>query len=294
MPQETGRVCLLKSCRLPISSIRNKRSKYCSTGCTQRANYEAKKTKLDGVRIVRKLVVHVCVEPTMDEAPTGNCSCLKALTVEKVEKEVAIGNIVWMNDEAGNAHAVLYAKRRMVPKAATIERTHIERGFAHLGASIDKYRKFLPNLETMINNDDKNITMDVEDQFRMDEYQRLSVASLASLIRVVPADEYDRTEREQRDVPAVSSLEVHDRTEGGIGKFVANRGPREDEEPEETEEETEEEPAEIIRSSTKKQGKSNELANLIAEQHNDLVSEDYAEADGTEEEDEEVFELAAD
>jgi hypothetical protein len=290
VPQETGRVCLLKSCGLPISSIRNKRSKYCSTGCTQRANYEAKKTKLDGVRIVRKLVVHVCVEPLMDEAPTGNCSCLKQLTVEKVEHEVAIGNVVWMNDGAGNAHAVLYAKRRMVPKAATIERTHIERGFAHLGASIDKYRKFLPNLETMIKNDDKNITIDVEEQFRMDEYQRLSVASLASLIREVPAEEFDRMEREQRDVPVVSGLEVKDRTEGGIGKSVASRGPREDEEPEEMEEE----PAETIIGSTKKPGKSNELANLIAEQHNDLVSDDYAETEETEEEDEEVFELAAD
>ncbi|MGC2107087.1 MAG: hypothetical protein WA647_18470 [Candidatus Acidiferrum sp.] len=179
----------------------------------------------------------------------------------------------------------------MVPKAATIERTHIERGFAHLGASIDKYRKFLPNLETMIKNDDKNITMDVEEQFRMDEYQRLSAASRSSLIREVPADEYDRTEREQLGVPVISGLEVKDRTEGGIGKFVANRGPREDEEPEEMEEE----PAETISGSTKKPAKSNELANLIAEQHNDLVSDDYAEADGTEEEeDEEVFELAAD
>jgi hypothetical protein len=227
----------------------------------------------------------------MDEAPTGNCSCLKALTVEKVEKEVAIGNIVWMNDAAGNAHAVLYAKRRMVPKAATIERTHIERGFAHLGASIDKYRKFLPNLETMLKNADKKITIDIEEQFRMDEYQRLNVAAISSLIREVPADEYDRVELEQRDVPAVSGLEVKDRTEGGIGKFVANRGPREDEELEEMEEE----PAETISGSTKKPGKSNELANLIAEQHNDLVSDDYAETEETEEEeDEEVFELAAD
>ena len=142
----------------------------------------------------------------------------------------------------------------------------------------------------MIKNDDKNITTDVEEQFRMDEYQRLSVASLASLIRVVPADEYDRTEREQLGVPVISGLEVKARTEGGIGKFVANRGPREDEGPEETEEE----PAETISGSTKKQGKSNELANLIAEQHNDLVSDDYAETEETEEEDEEVFELAAD
>jgi hypothetical protein len=286
-------------CGRPIPSIRGSKAKFCTSECGRRANYEAKKHKLTGARIVRKLVVHVCVEPLMGDAPTGNCFCSKELTVEKVEQEVRIGNIFWMNDEAGNAHAVAYDKKVMVPRAATIDRTNIERSLRYLGSSVDKYRKMLPRLKEMINRDDKSITSDIQEMFRMDEYQHLFVSSLARLTREVPAEEFDRIEREQRDVPVVSDLELNDRTAGGVGKSVVSRGPREDEEteeePVEEAEEVEEELTQVEHSSEviEEFGDDSELEALIAEQNSDLASEKYIELPEANE-DEEEYQMAAD
>ena len=131
------------------------------------------------------------------EKSKRTCVCRKMVTEEKARKWILQGRAeyVIMYDDKRPYHdsnkICMVGKATKTPRGATIEASHIEMAYVmKRKESID----------------------------RIEEYGRINRSAIQSLVREVPADEFDKAREEDYRVPVLWWTGEDERTAGGIGK----------------------------------------------------------------------------
>jgi hypothetical protein len=166
-----------------------RRSDFCSSLCKRQNDYEKKKEKLKGARIIAFVTVHRCLRPelNMGEVPDPlTCGCREEISVEQLKERVSRGEIVLLGPEG---YACYSSKLRRAPRSQTIEKAHIER--ANLSKDSRKYGgKSAKELQAIVDEDKASRVL--EEQLRIEIYHEIETEERAKLIREVPAELYDR------------------------------------------------------------------------------------------------------
>jgi len=115
---------------------------------------------------------------------------------------------------------ILTGKRRQVPRASGLSQAHIERATQNVHTEAEKVAAEEAAFEAPV------IEEDDDPKFWIEEYGRLNREALQSLVRVCPAEEYDRIRADQwgRQWSAGIS-EKQQRAKGAIGQSVTKPRP---------------------------------------------------------------------
>lgn len=162
------------------------------------------------------VAVHTCIGNVHDRTFDDFCDCKKWIKRRDAALLVSQGIAVdW------ESRAPIFSNRAIVlkmsaggktPRSSMIEKVHIERSWLPPGVRA----RGIAEIEASLAED--RALWSEEERLRIDIFGELYDQTLSSLIRLVPAEEYDRLEREQRGVPVISlPFGWDERTNGGIG-----------------------------------------------------------------------------
>jgi hypothetical protein len=203
------RVCELCGGLIPVWKAKN--VKVCSAKC----KFELKASKRLTKRNTGSLL-HACLSTVCDPAKP-HCDCKMRITDAQAQQMLAKGEAV--NFDNRNSEYVQGAPLLVAgialrpPRSETIERPHIERLTEHHkehdDSSLDDLRKAIEEDQALRGE---------EEIVRLQIYGELTAALRRRWIVEVPADEYDRAEREAHGRCLFWFSD--ERTPGGIGRDV--------------------------------------------------------------------------
>jgi hypothetical protein len=204
------RIC---TCGNKVGSMR--RSDWCSSICKRQHDYEKKKEKLKGARIITFVTVHRCLRPelNMGEVPDPlTCGCREEISVEQLKERVSRGEIVLLGPEG---YACYSSKLRRAPRAQTVEKAHIER--ANLSKDSRKYGgKSAKELQAIV--DEDKASRALEEQLRIELYHEIEIEERRKLTKEYPISEFYAYDRENWGRAwSTQPGERDQRTEGGRG-----------------------------------------------------------------------------
>lgn len=139
------------------------------------------------------VTVHTCFSVELGEELPSMCACRRKITLHQAKRWVSTGLAEWISVGKRTFHdkvCMVNGSAQRTPRAATIDRTHIQRAFV-----------------------DGNL----EEIARIQTYGEINKEELAKLIRVVPSYEFDKGFKEDYGIP-VLYIPSNARTAGGIGK----------------------------------------------------------------------------
>ena len=133
------------------------------------------------------------------------CRCKERPTDDAASKLVSDGHAVnfrtRLPEFAPGEPLLVIGKRKQVPRVATLEKSHLQR--AHVDSDTRHLKgKKLEELKRIVEEDRADRA--AEERVRIEKYGLLNQSFIWSLIREVPAEEYDRQEREQSGISILS------------------------------------------------------------------------------------------
>jgi hypothetical protein len=211
------RVC---QCGAVLSSMY--RGKICRD-CREKAKF-LKRSKIhqDNVKSWQDLgciQVHSCLGNIADKVASDFCACKKFVSKSRASELVSKGLAVDFETRMPmfvNRDIVLKKSLR-TPRAATIDRVQIQQAWA--SESIKPIERSPEELRQFIAEDKQ--ARAYEERVRIEIYNELTQETWQSLIRIVPAEEYDALKASQIDSPVIwAGIGDDSRTAGGIGLTV--------------------------------------------------------------------------
>jgi hypothetical protein len=205
------RVC---KCGKKVPSIR--RSDFCSSAC--RESEKAKVLKADGL-----VLVHSCLSDAKHDQFVVGCICRKTVSREDSFDLIKKGECISLTTreyQFDGGPIIYVGGHSKTPRAATIEANHILYGVGSMAPSSKKKRKTeTRSIEELLKlRDEERASLAEEARCRWEEFHRLDTEMRQSLIREIPAEEYDSTRRNQWGRQWFGSVGINsERTEGGVG-----------------------------------------------------------------------------
>lgn len=199
--------------------------------CSVRCKFELRNKRSEDQRQEQKYLkknggslVHSCLSNENDPYDKSQCYCRKLVSdvegARLVKQSEAVHFVSRRPEFIAGDPLLLIGQRMRAPRAATIEKAHIERAVSFappkLSAKdidIEKAKR----LQDAIERD--RIEKAEEENVRMEIYHDLTVAAQRKWIREVSAGEYDTIEHEQRGRVTFTTTR-DERTAGGIGIWV--------------------------------------------------------------------------
>jgi len=186
------RLCLLCSGEIP--KWKSKGTKFCNPGCKFKfEKQEKEKRKVANPKISLGSILHQCLSNTLDAAIP--CKCRKRVSDKEAERLVAEGHVVHYKTRApvfiDGEPLLIVGKHLKFPRAATIERPHIQRATQDLFTIRGKTRiknRTIAEMEAVVKQD--KMDRAEEEALRMEHYQALTVASMR--IVQVSAEQFDQ------------------------------------------------------------------------------------------------------
>jgi len=179
-------------CKGEIPKWKSKGTKFCNPGCKSKFEQEKEKRRVANPKISSGIVLHQCLSNALDAAIP--CKCRKRIS-DKDAKSLALeGHVVDYKTRApvfiDGEPLLIVGKHLKAPRAATIERPHVQRATQDLFTIQGKVRAKERTIEEM----QKAVSQDKleraeEELLRMEHYQFLTVQSMR--IVQIPADQYD-------------------------------------------------------------------------------------------------------
>jgi hypothetical protein len=182
------RVCVV--CDGKISSLKRAGTKFCSSACG--AANKNRLLKVDGL-----VLVHSCLSDAKhDQFVVGGCVCRKTVTKEDSFDLIKKGECISLTtrEYQFDGGPIIYVSgHSKTPRAPTIEANHILYGVGSMAPSKKKSKTQTRAIEELLQlREEERASLAEEARVRWDEYHRLDVAAFQSLIREIPAGEYDR------------------------------------------------------------------------------------------------------
>jgi hypothetical protein len=200
MIDDSVRVCLL--CKGKIPKWKSKGTKFCNPGCKFKFEKQEKEKRIAAnPKTTTGNILHQCLSNALDARVP--CKCRKRISDEDAKKLVAKGGAVDYTTRAAvfieGQPLLITGKHLKFPRAATIEKAHISRATQDIFTIKGKVRIKERSIEEMQKAvaEDK-LARSEEEALRMDIYGWLTAEAWRALIVEVPAEEYDRAEREAR------------------------------------------------------------------------------------------------
>ncbi len=199
MIDDSVRVCLL--CKGDIPKWKSKGTKFCDPGCKFKFEQEKEKRKVANPKISSGSILHQCLSNALDAAIP--CKCRKRISDKDAKRLVLEGRVVNYKTREPvfieGQPLLIVGKHLRFPRSATIERPMIERSVADIFTIKGKVRAKDRTIEEM----QRAIAQDKleraeEESLRMNIYGWLTAEAWRALVVEVPAEEYDRAERESR------------------------------------------------------------------------------------------------
>jgi hypothetical protein len=191
------RLCQLCSCEIP--KWKAKGARFCSPGC--KFKFEKQKKEKRNPRLSTGSVLHQCLSNPLDAKVP--CRCRKRISDEDAKRLVREGHVVDYKTRISmfteGQPLLIVGKHLRFPRSATIERPMIERSVADIFTIKGKARIKQRSIEEMR----KTVAQDKldraeEESLRMNIYGWLTAEAWRALVVEVPAEEYDRAERDAR------------------------------------------------------------------------------------------------
>jgi hypothetical protein len=189
MTNDSVRVCLFCSGEIP--KWKSKGTKFCNPGCKFKFQ-EKEKRRVANPKISSGSILHQCLSNALDAAIP--CKCRKRVSDKEANRLVSEGHVVNYKTRApvfiDGEPLLIVGKHLKFPRAATVERPHIQRATQDLFTVKGKVRVKERTIEEM----QRAIAQDKleraeEELLRMEHYQFLMVQNLR--IVQIPADQYD-------------------------------------------------------------------------------------------------------
>jgi hypothetical protein len=194
------RLCL--QCSGEIPKWKSKGTKFCNPGCKFKfEKQEKEKRRTADPRKTQGSILHQCLPNIVDVAIP--CRCRKRVSDKEAKQFIEEGHVVNYGSRLPvfiEGRALLVVNKHLrFPRSATIERPHIQRATQDLFTIKGKVRVKDRSIEEM----QKAIAQDrleraEEESLRMNIYGWLTAEAWRALVVEVPAEEYDRAERESR------------------------------------------------------------------------------------------------
>jgi hypothetical protein len=217
------RLCVL--CKSRIPSLRNKRTKCCSSECSRLY----RKQQRDGgkqlalkhqevkAKTVGRVLVHHCLANEIDTATAG-CRCHLTVTADEAEGMIADGSAVDFESRRAtfvDRSILLVHVLKKTPRSAMIERAHCERAFIDENEE-ERQRIEIFGLLTLLAR--VQIAKSIQDETPQDAAKR----------KFAPLRYEPKGGRENDWGQPIISLFTDERTKGGVGTDVS-LSPRENE-----------------------------------------------------------------
>jgi len=195
-------------CSSQIGSLRGPKTQFCSSAC--RLEFEkAKRQKCRAHALSNRstqagkkgrVVLHSCIySGGAGLDPWTSCKCRKSVSHAEANRMVVQGEAIRRPLAAGAPdQLVLISKLKKSPRAALIDRAHLDRAY---GGSEENLKQDVEKI-TKLAAEDKT-SHEQEEKLRFEVLDGLQFAFLNKLKRVVPADEFDREEAENRGRPFI-------------------------------------------------------------------------------------------
>jgi hypothetical protein len=217
---------LCEVCSSDIPKWKSKGTTVCSVGCRfkrkdqrrQKARAELKEKRKTTQRdfiIFHNCIYYGGIDPFVPE----RCRCRKTVSEETARSLVARGEAVDLQSrlpifEVGQA-IVQVGKVLRTPRVPTLEVAHFERITQKPKQAAKTKEPTIEQLKALV--DEQCAERYQEETVRMEIYGELSQAFICSLIRKVPADEYDKQKREQTGISILSHFQDE---RGSVGRDV--------------------------------------------------------------------------
>lgn len=130
-------------------------------------NFKEDKVAKKSTKEKKIVEVHSCFDIVSQPFPSL-CACRQTVPVRTAQMMVNHGEAEWIPHTDQTKVCLVDGIKRRTPRTATIDSKHIERAY---------------------------VIGDLEEKHRINEYNRLTVEMLRTLIRQVPAAEYDAAEK---------------------------------------------------------------------------------------------------
>lgn len=193
------RLCL--QCNGEIPKWKSKGTKFCNPGCKFKFEQEKEKRKAANPKTSTDNILHQCLANALDAAIP--CKCRKRVSDKEAKRLVAEGHVVNYKTRSpvfiDGEPLLIVGKHLKFPRAATIERPMIERSVADIFTIKGKVRvkeRTIAEMQRAIAQD--KLEKAEEESLRMNIYGWLTAEAWRALVVEVPAEEYDRSERESR------------------------------------------------------------------------------------------------
>ena len=212
-------------CGNRISSLRGSKTQFCSNVCRDEFNKslrpkrkrEALKQREATVKTINRVIVHSCLSDALDPFEAARfCKCRLLMSSEKAKEWVAEGSAVDFETRKPifcDRAILVVGKRKRSPRAALIDRAHLERAY---GGGQESLKHNIDTLSRLATEDRANHAE--EEKIRFEVLDGLQMAFLNELKRLVPADIYDKEEAENWGRPFTFSIE-DERTSHGKDGF---------------------------------------------------------------------------
>src|SRR6266576_2136329 len=188
----SAEVRLCQLCRSEIPKWKSKGIKFCNPGCKFKCEQEKEKRKAANPKTSTDNILHQCLANALDVA--NPCKCRKRVSDKEAKRLVAEGHVVNYKTRASvfidGEPLLIVGKHLKFPRAATIERPHIQRATQDLFTIKGKVRV----KDRTIEETQKDIAQDKMDRAEeellpMEHYQYLTVQNMR--IVQIPEDQYD-------------------------------------------------------------------------------------------------------
>jgi len=199
-------------CEVCSSVIPEWKAKNVST-CSVRCKFQLKQAKAQSKRKERieknpkrslGSVLHSCLANSLD--PAKPCRCRKRVIDDEASRLVAKGEAVNFESRLAEfiegAPILLVGRSLKFPRSATLEKAHLQRLTERKKNAKDKT---LEELQKAVQED--RAMRAEEEALRLEVYGELTLSAQRALVVEVPAEEYDRLEREQSGISILSWFE---------------------------------------------------------------------------------------
>jgi hypothetical protein len=211
---------LCEVCSSVIPEWKAKNVSTCSVKCKferrERRIKENREAEAPSVNVAEGSVLHHCLSNAFDP-PRKFCRCRQHITDDEGNKLVSDGQAVHFLTRmpvfmAGEPLLIIGAKK-FTPRVATLERTHCERITEKPARAARTKEKTIEELQAAVQQD--KAERFEEEKLRLEIYGELNAEFLRSLVREVPAEQYDNQRQEAFGRPGIFSFE-EERTSYGV------------------------------------------------------------------------------
>ena len=219
------RLCL--QCNGEIPKWKSRGTRFCNPGCKFKfEKQEKEKRKAANPKTSTDNILHQCLANALDAAIP--CKCRKRVSDKEAKRLVAEGHVVNYKTRASvfidGEPLLIVGKHLKFPRAATIERPMIERSVADIFTIKGKVRvkeRTIAEMQRAIAQD--KLEKAEEESLRMNIYGWLTAEAWRALVVEVPAEEYDRAERDARGCCLFSFAD--ERSSAGVDVFPLSLTP---------------------------------------------------------------------